>query len=158
MSTRAGRAASVKDVAAAAGVSLGTVSNVLNRPDRVSVATRTRVQEAMADLGFVRNESARQLRAGTSRTWTPVYGDSTTMPLPTYMPMWPARVGEPSEPWMAMRSPGRMSAGFATSSPVRAWSAATRGSETPACAYACCSTISAYPCPTRRSWPSTVIR
>lgn len=62
------RAASVKDVAAAAGVSLGTVSNVLNRPDRVSGATRERVERAMADLGFVRNESARQLRAGTSRT------------------------------------------------------------------------------------------
>jgi LacI family transcriptional regulator len=63
-----GRSASVKDVAAAAGVSLGTVSNVLNRPDRVSAATRDRVQQAMAQLGFVRNESARQLRAGTSRT------------------------------------------------------------------------------------------
>jgi LacI family transcriptional regulator len=60
--------ASVKDVAAAAGVSLGTVSNVLNRPDRVSADTRSRVERAMVDLGFVRNESARQLRAGTSRT------------------------------------------------------------------------------------------
>lgn len=61
-------AASVKDVARTAGVSLGTVSNVLNRPDRVSPATRAKVETAMADLGFVRNESARQLRAGTSRT------------------------------------------------------------------------------------------
>ena len=58
----------VKDVAAAAGVSLGTVSNVLNRPERVGPATRERVERAMAELGFVRNESARQLRAGTSRT------------------------------------------------------------------------------------------
>jgi LacI family transcriptional regulator len=61
------RAASVKDVAAAAGVSLGTVSNVLNRPDRVRPATRERVEQAMAELGFVRNEGARQLRAGVSR-------------------------------------------------------------------------------------------
>ncbi|MGL5819877.1 MAG: LacI family DNA-binding transcriptional regulator [Phycicoccus sp.] len=61
------RPASVKDVAAAAGVSLGTVSNVLNRPDQVSEATRLRVQQAMDTLGFVRNESARQLRAGRSR-------------------------------------------------------------------------------------------
>ena len=59
-----GALASVKDVAAAAGVSLGTVSNVLNRPERVSAATRERVERAMADLGFVRNESARQLRIG----------------------------------------------------------------------------------------------
>jgi LacI family transcriptional regulator len=64
----AARSASVKDVAARAGVSLGTVSNVLNRPDRVSTSTRARVEQAMAELGFVRNESARQLRAGSSRT------------------------------------------------------------------------------------------
>ncbi|WP_305785919.1 LacI family DNA-binding transcriptional regulator [Symbioplanes lichenis] len=63
-----GRSPSVKDVAAAAGVSLGTVSNVMNRPEVVSPATRDRVERAMAELGFVRNESARQLRAGTSRT------------------------------------------------------------------------------------------
>ncbi len=62
------RASSVKDVAARAGVSLGTVSNVLNRPERVSPATRARVEDAMRELGFVRNESARQLRAGSSRT------------------------------------------------------------------------------------------
>ncbi len=60
--------ASVKDVAQLAGVSLGTVSNVLNRPDRVSPATRQRVLDAIDSLGFVRNEAARQLRAGQSRT------------------------------------------------------------------------------------------
>ena len=60
-------AAGVKDVAAAAGVSLGTVSNVLNRPHLVSATTRARVEQTMTDLGFVRNESARQLRAGSSR-------------------------------------------------------------------------------------------
>jgi LacI family transcriptional regulator len=61
-------AVSVKDVAALAGVSVGTVSNVLNRPDRVSPETRDRVSAAIAQLGFVRNESARHLRAGSSRT------------------------------------------------------------------------------------------
>lgn len=67
LSTTAGqRAASVKDVASLAGVSLGTVSNVLNRPDRVSDTTRAKVERAMASLGFVRNESARQLRVGKS--------------------------------------------------------------------------------------------
>lgn len=71
------RSASVKDVAAAAGVSLGTVSNVLNRPDRVSPETRERVLRAMADLGFVRNESARQLRAGSSRTLAYVMLDAS---------------------------------------------------------------------------------
>jgi LacI family transcriptional regulator len=59
---------SVVDVAARAGVSLGTVSNVLNRPDRVAPATRDRVMQAIRDLGFIRNEAARQLRAGRSRT------------------------------------------------------------------------------------------
>ncbi|MFI7673716.1 LacI family DNA-binding transcriptional regulator [Actinophytocola sp. NPDC049390] len=58
----------MKDVAAVAGVSIGTVSNVLNRPHLVSEATRLRVQAAIVELGFVRNETARQLRAGQSRT------------------------------------------------------------------------------------------
>lgn len=71
------RSVSVKDVAAAAGVSLGTVSNVLNRPERVKPGTRERVERAMAQLGFVRNEQARQLRAGTSRAVGYVMLDAT---------------------------------------------------------------------------------
>jgi LacI family transcriptional regulator len=58
----------IKDVAAHAGVSVGTVSNVLNGRASVGAATRERVEQAIAELGFVRNESARQLRAGRSRT------------------------------------------------------------------------------------------
>ncbi|MGQ7311124.1 LacI family DNA-binding transcriptional regulator [Microbacterium arabinogalactanolyticum] len=61
-------AVGVKDVAAAAGVSVGTVSNVLNQPDRVSARTAERVQQAIRELGFVRNDAARQLRAGRSRS------------------------------------------------------------------------------------------
>jgi LacI family transcriptional regulator len=57
----------IKDVARQAGVSVGTVSNVINRPDMVSEDTRTRVLEVIERLGYVRSESARQLRAGRSR-------------------------------------------------------------------------------------------
>ncbi|WP_406202020.1 LacI family DNA-binding transcriptional regulator [Streptomyces europaeiscabiei] len=59
---------SVKDVALRAGVSLGTVSNVLNQTKVVRAETRRRVEAAIAELGFVRNDSARQLRAGVSCT------------------------------------------------------------------------------------------
>jgi DNA-binding LacI/PurR family transcriptional regulator len=59
---------SIREVAALAGVSLGTVSNVLNHPEVVAERTRARVQVAIKELGFIRNESARQLRAGRSRT------------------------------------------------------------------------------------------
>ncbi|GAA1406368.1 LacI family DNA-binding transcriptional regulator [Catellatospora coxensis] len=58
----------IKEVARRAGVSLGTVSNVLNRPDSVAPATRRRVLDAIDELGYVRNDSARHLRAGSSRT------------------------------------------------------------------------------------------
>jgi LacI family transcriptional regulator len=67
-SAGSGGSVGVVDVAARAGVSLGTVSNVLNRPERVSPTTRARVMRAIEELGFVRNEAARQLRAGRSRT------------------------------------------------------------------------------------------
>jgi LacI family transcriptional regulator len=61
------RPVTIKDVARHAGVSVGTVSNVINHTDRVSRETRARVEAAIADLHFVRNESARQLRARQSR-------------------------------------------------------------------------------------------
>ncbi|WP_084958080.1 LacI family DNA-binding transcriptional regulator [Thermoactinospora rubra] len=59
---------SIKEVAQRAGVSVGTVSNVLNRPWIVAPRTRQRVQDTIRELGFVRNEAARHLRAGRSRT------------------------------------------------------------------------------------------
>ncbi|MGI3785504.1 MAG: LacI family DNA-binding transcriptional regulator [Janthinobacterium lividum] len=66
---------SMKDVATLAGVSLGTVSNVVNSPALVSAATRTRVELAIKKLGWVPNESARQLRAGRSRVISMVVMD-----------------------------------------------------------------------------------
>lgn len=59
--------ASIRDVALEAGVSIATVSNTLNNPDMVSEATRNRVLDAVAKLGFVRNDAARVLRAGKSK-------------------------------------------------------------------------------------------
>jgi LacI family transcriptional regulator len=58
----------IKDVARESGVSPGTVSNVLNHPERVAEGTRLRVEDAVRRLGFVRNESARHLRVGSSHT------------------------------------------------------------------------------------------
>jgi len=68
---------SIKEVARQAGVSIGTVSNVLNRPELVAPATRRRVLDAISRLGYVRNDSARQLRAGRSRTIAIVVLDVT---------------------------------------------------------------------------------
>lgn len=59
---------SVREVAKKAGVSVGTVSNVLNTPDKVSDKTIKKVQAAIDQLGFVRNDAARQLRAGKSKS------------------------------------------------------------------------------------------
>ncbi|TDO48520.1 LacI family transcriptional regulator [Kribbella sp. VKM Ac-2527] len=61
-------APSIKEVAQRAGVSVGTVSNFLNRPWIVAPTTRQRIQDSISTLGFVRNEAARHLRAGHSRT------------------------------------------------------------------------------------------
>lgn len=59
---------SLRDVAKNAGVSVGTVSNVLNRPQIVASVTLRRVQKTIDSMGFVPNGFARHLRAGFSRT------------------------------------------------------------------------------------------
>ena len=71
-----GRLVSMKDVARHAGVSVGTVSNVLNRPDIVSPDRRERVEAAIRELGYVRNDAARQLKLGRSRTVGAIVLDS----------------------------------------------------------------------------------
>jgi LacI family transcriptional regulator len=57
----------VKDVAAAAGVSIATVSHVLNKTRFVSGETITRVEKAVRELRYRANPVARNLRSGESR-------------------------------------------------------------------------------------------
>lgn len=59
---------SLTQVARVAGVSVGTVSHVLNHPSRVRESTRRRVEEAIGELGFVRNTNASNLAGMDSRT------------------------------------------------------------------------------------------
>ena len=54
--------ATIIDVAVAAGVSRQTVSNVLNRPEKVAPGTLERVLHEIQRLGFTPNISAQQLR------------------------------------------------------------------------------------------------
>lgn len=54
-------------VASAAGVSVATVSNTINRPHMVSDSTRKRVEDAMRRLDFVPNRAAATLRSGYNR-------------------------------------------------------------------------------------------
>ncbi|MGW2346759.1 LacI family DNA-binding transcriptional regulator [Streptomyces sp. NPDC001661] len=61
---RYGNRPTMKDVAARAGVGLKTVSRVVNAEPGVTEDTERRVQEAIAALGFRRNDSARVLRKG----------------------------------------------------------------------------------------------
>jgi DNA-binding LacI/PurR family transcriptional regulator len=57
---------SLKDVAGRAGVSIKTVSNVVNGSAAVRPETRAKVQRALDELGYRPNLSARQLRGGRS--------------------------------------------------------------------------------------------
>jgi DNA-binding LacI/PurR family transcriptional regulator len=58
---------SIADVAAIAGVSRQTVSNVLNAPHRVRPDTRQRVEAAIESLGYQPNRAAQALRAQAAR-------------------------------------------------------------------------------------------
>jgi DNA-binding LacI/PurR family transcriptional regulator len=58
--------ARLKDVAQLAGVSMKTVSNVVNHYPYVRPATRRKVQEAIEELGYRPNLTARSLRSGRS--------------------------------------------------------------------------------------------
>lgn len=59
---------SMADVAARAGVSAQTVSRVANASPRVDPATRVRVEQAMAELGYRMHRAARALRTGQTST------------------------------------------------------------------------------------------
>ncbi|MRG59960.1 LacI family DNA-binding transcriptional regulator [Agromyces sp. CFH 90414] len=75
--------ATIKDVAARAGVSRATASYTFTQPSRVSDELRTRVLAAADELGYVGNDAARRLRMGhslafgllISNTANPVYAE-----------------------------------------------------------------------------------
>jgi integrase len=93
---------SLAAVAVAAGVSTGTVSNVLNRPERVREATRLKVEKAIAELGFTRQqqlggEAAHWRRSGhgawiftpAATGWYPKKGRVLAHPVPVTAEPWP---------------------------------------------------------------------
>lgn len=63
-----GEVPTLADVAAAAGVSTATVSRCLNTPDRVTKKTLKIVMDAVDQLGYSPNYSARALAAGRTNT------------------------------------------------------------------------------------------
>jgi LacI family transcriptional regulator len=62
------RAIKLTDVAEAAGVSIATVSRVINRPETVSPELRLRVTEILQKTGFVPNGAAAALASRKTRT------------------------------------------------------------------------------------------
>ncbi|MCW2940978.1 MAG: ribose operon repressor RbsR [Actinomycetia bacterium] len=67
--------ASIKDVAQRAGVSVATVSRVLNASPSVTERTRARVQAVMDELGYRPNAVARSLRTDATNTIGLIIGD-----------------------------------------------------------------------------------
>ncbi|MEO0998119.1 MAG: LacI family DNA-binding transcriptional regulator [Pseudomonadota bacterium] len=72
------RRATINDVAEAAGVSIKTVSRVLNHEPKVRPSTRQRVEEAMRDLGYRPNSPARMLAGNRTYLLGLIYNASSS--------------------------------------------------------------------------------
>ena len=59
--------ANLRDVARLAGVSVATVSRVMNTPGLVQAKTRARVEAVIEEVGFVRSAAARAINSGRTR-------------------------------------------------------------------------------------------
>lgn len=94
--------AKLVDVARRAGVSTGTVSTVLNRPDTVPERTRVKVQTAITELGYIRCGATGELAAHWRRTgfsswlfrpaatgWYPRKSPHDAHPVPLLADPWP---------------------------------------------------------------------
>ncbi|MFD3910720.1 LacI family DNA-binding transcriptional regulator [Streptomyces sp. NPDC058603] len=97
------------DVARRAEVSTGTVSNVLNHPDRVTETTRVRVERAITDLGFVRGgavaEHAAHWRRNGFGTW--LFTPAVSGWYPKKAPQEARPVPLLGEPWPGVPARGR---------------------------------------------------
>lgn len=97
------------DVARRAGVSTGTVSNVLNRPDTVPEATRVKVRAAITDLGYVWGGTMGELAAHWRRTGfaTWLFQPAVTGRYPRKAPQEPHPVPILADPWPGVPARGR---------------------------------------------------
>ncbi len=75
--------ATIDDVAELAGVSIKTVSRVVNREPNVRQSTREKVDEAIAELNYRPNMSARSLASHRSRLIVLVYDDPSAYEVPS---------------------------------------------------------------------------
>ncbi|WP_320784134.1 LacI family DNA-binding transcriptional regulator [Streptomyces sp. CRN 30] len=105
----------LKQVAEACGVSTGTVSNVLNRPETVAEATRQKVEAAVAELGYERpagpaREAAHWRRSGHA-TW--IFTPAATGWYPKKAPQEAHPVPVTAGPWPGLPVRGRGAAGRA---------------------------------------------
>lgn len=104
-----GSGAKLVDVARRAGVSSGTVSNVLNRPATVVAGTRARVEGAIEELGYVRGGRS----AGTAPHWrrsgfsTWLFQPAATGWYPKKAPHEAHPVPVMAEPWPGVPARGR---------------------------------------------------
>jgi integrase len=103
------------DVARHAGVSVGTVSGVLNGRDSVAAPTRAKVEAVIAELGYVRGVIAGELAPHWRRN-----GFATWLFQPAAMGWYPAkapRIGRPvpvlADPWPGVPVRGRNATGRA---------------------------------------------
>lgn len=67
----------IKDVAKAAGVSVGTASKVINRKGQVAAALQEKVRDAVVRLNYHPNAVARSLKSSSTRTIAILLGDIT---------------------------------------------------------------------------------
>lgn len=74
---RRAKAATIYDVARAAGVNPSTVSRALSKPGRINVKTEERIQAAARDLNYRLNPMARALPTGRTRTLGLLIADIT---------------------------------------------------------------------------------
>lgn len=70
--------ATITEVAKHAGVSIKTVSRVMNNYQHISVKTRDRVEQAMQDLSYTPSSVARQMRMGDTLSIGMLYGDPSS--------------------------------------------------------------------------------
>lgn len=77
------RNATINDVAKLAGVSIKTVSRVVNEEPNVRESTRAKVKEAIAQLNYRPNQSARNLASHTAHLVCLVYDDPSAYEIPS---------------------------------------------------------------------------